>query len=147
MEGDMKARHILLLTALALTLGLLLVGQAVAKPGPLSNAQIVSRSSTPDLVQRWLQRQQPQSPDLIERYVQRQPASAYYTPAALKAYGLRMQAMARTYEQLSASNTSSSDSFDVRDGLIGAAGGVGIALCAAVLLVGVSRNRRPQVAL
>jgi len=147
MEGDMKARHIFSLAALALTLGLVLAGQAAAKPGPLSSDQIATRSSTPDLVQRWIQRQQPQAPDLIERYVQRQPASAYYTPVALKAYGLRMQAMARTYQGLSANTASSSDSFDVRDALIGAAGGIGIALCAAGLFLAVSRSRRPQVAL
>lgn len=131
----MKARHIFVLAALALTLGLILAGQAAAKPGPLSQQQIVGQSSTP------------QTADLIERYVERQPASAYYTPAALKAYGLRMQAMARTYERLSANTAVSSDSFDVRDALIGAAGGIGIAICAAGLVVAVSRSRRPQVAL
>jgi hypothetical protein len=143
----MKARHIILLAALALTVGLTLAGQAAAKPGPLSGDQISGRYSTTDLVQRWLQRQQAQAqaPDLIERYVQRQPASAYYTPAALKAYGLRMQAMARAYE--SPNTTASSDSFDTRDALIGAAGGLGIAICAAGLLVAVTRSRRPQIAL
>jgi hypothetical protein len=141
----MKARHIILLAALALTVGLTLAGQAAAKPGPLSANQISGQYSTTDLVQRWLQRQQPQAADLIERYVQRQPASAYYTPAALKAYGLRMQAMARAYE--SANTTASSDSFDTRDALIGAAGGLGIAICAAGLLVAVTRSRRPQIAL
>lgn len=131
----MKARHIFVLAALALTLGLILAGQAAAKPGPLSQQQIVGQSSTP------------RTADLIERYVERQPASAYYTSAALKAYGLRMQAMARTYERLSANTAVSSDSFDVRDALIGAAGGIGIAICAAGLVVAVSRSRRPQVAL
>jgi hypothetical protein len=147
MEGDMKLRNIISLAALALGLGLVIVGQAAAKPGPLSSNQIVSQSSTPDLVQRWLQRQQPQAPDLVERYVARQPASAYYSPAALKAYGLRMQAMARTYQQLSANTASSSESFDVRDALVGAAAGIGIALCAGGILFAVSRSRRPQVAL
>jgi len=128
----MNVRHIFSLAALALTLGLLLAGQATAKPGPLSRDQIVSQSSTPDLV---------------ERYVGRQPASAYYTAAALKAHGLRMQAMARTYERLSTSTTSSSDSFDVRDALVGAAGGIGIVLCAGGLFFAASRSRRPQVAL
>jgi hypothetical protein len=131
----MNGRHILLLAVCALTLGVVLAGQASAKPGPLSTNQIVSQSSTS------------QAPDLIERYVQRQPASAYYAPAALKAYGLRMQAMARTYERLSASTGSSSNSFDTRDALIGAAGGIGIAICAAGLVVAVSRSRRPEVAL
>jgi len=132
MEGDMNVRHILLLAASALTLALVIAGPAAAKPGPLSSNQIVSQSGTPDLVQRWLDRQ---------------PASTYYTPAALKAYGLRMQAMARTYERLAANNSASSDSFDVRAGLVGAAGGLGIAICAGGLLFAVSRIRRPQVAL
>jgi hypothetical protein len=132
MEGDMNVRHILLLAASALTLALVIAGPAAARPGPLSSNQIVSQSGTPDLVQRWLDRQS---------------ASTYYTPAALKAYGLRMQAMARTYERLAANSSASSDSFDVRDGLVGAAGGLGIAICAGGLLFAVSRNRRPQVAL
>ena len=75
----MKARHILLLVALALILGLVLAGQTAAKPGPLTTNQTVGQS--------W-------APDLVQRCVERQPASAYYTAAALKAYGLRMQAMA-----------------------------------------------------
>lgn len=130
----MNVRHILSLAAFALTLGLVVAGPAAARPGPLTSEQIVSQSSssTPDLVQRWLQRQ---------------PASAYYTPAALKADGLRMQAMARTYERLSATSAASSDTFDVRDALVGAAGGIGIAICAGGLVFAVSRNRRPQVAL
>jgi len=147
MEGDMKVRHIFLLATLALTLGLILAGQAGAKPGPLGTDQIASQSTTPDLVQRWLQRQQPQAPDLIERYVQRQPASAYYTPAALRAYGLRMQAMANTYERRSANTVAGSDSFDVRDALVGAAGGIVFAICTAGLVFAVTRSRRPQVAL
>jgi hypothetical protein len=135
MEGDMKARHILILAAFALTVGVMVVGQAAAKPGPLSTSQIISQSSTA------------QAPDLVERYVDRLPASAFYTPAALKAYGLRMDAMARTYEQLSTTTTASSDTFDTRDALIGVAGGIGITLLAAGLFVAVSRSRRPQVAL
>lgn len=129
----MNVRHILSLAALALTLGLVLAGQATAKPGPLTSEQIVSQSSssTPDLVQRWLQQQ---------------PASTYYTPAALKAAGLRMQAMARTYGRPSTYSATSSDSFDVRDALVGAAGGLGIALGAGALVFAVSRSRRPQVA-
>jgi hypothetical protein len=129
----MKTRHVFLLVTLALTLSLLFVGQAASKPGPLSRDQIQSLG-------------QSSTPDLIERYVERQPASAYYTPAALKAYGLRMQAMGRTYEGLSAT-TSSSDDFDIRDALIGAAGGIVIAICVAGLFVAASRSRRPQVAL
>ena len=131
----MNIRHIFLLAASALTLALVVAGPAAAKPGPLTTEQIVttqSSSSTPDLVERWLQLQ---------------PASAYYTPAALRADGLRMQAMARTYARLSATSAASSDTFDVRDALVGAAGGIGIAICAGGLVFAVLRSRRPQVAL
>lgn len=132
----MNVRHILLLTAFAVTMSLFLAGPAAARPGPLTSDQIVTQSSA-----------QSQAPDLVERYVQRQPASAYYTPAALKADGLRWQAMARTYERLSATSAAGSNGFDVRDGLVGAAGGLVIAICAGGLLFAVSRNRRTQVVL
>jgi hypothetical protein len=138
----MNLRHILLLVVLVLTLGLTLVGPASARP--LTKSPIVSTS--PDLIERWVQRQAPAAPDLVERYVLRQPAASYYTPAALKAQGLRMQALARTYERQSASVGTSSGGFDVRDALIGAAGGIGVAICAAGLLVAVGRSRRPQIA-
>jgi hypothetical protein len=124
MEGDMNVRHILLLAASALTLALVIAGPAAAKPGPLSGDQIVGQSRTDS-----------------------KPASAYYTPAALRAYGLRMQAMARTSERLSVNGAASPDSFDVRDALVGAAGGIGIVICAGGLILAVSRSRRPQVAL
>jgi hypothetical protein len=130
----MKVRDILLLTVSALTLAFVVAGPAAAKPGPLTSEQIVSQSSS-------------SAPDLVQRWLQQQPASAYYTPAALKAYGLRMQAMARAYERLSATSAASSDTFDVRDALVGAAGALGIAICAGGLVFAVSRSRRPQVAL
>ena len=139
----MNRRHILLLGALVLTMGLTLAAQASARP--LTKSPVVT--GTPDLVARWMQRQTPTAPDLIERYVQRQPAASYYTRAALNAEGLRMQAMAKTYAPQSASVSSTSRGFDVRDALFGAAGGLGIAAIAAGLLVVVSRTRRPQVAL
>jgi hypothetical protein len=114
----------------------------------LKDGSLVAQTSTaPDLVEGYLQRQVPATPDLIERYVQRQPASSYYTPAALKADALRMQAMVRAYEQTPTGAGSTSSGFDVSDALIGAAGGLGIAICAAGLLVAVTRTRRPQVAL
>ena len=137
----MNRRHILLLGVLVLTMGLTLAAQASARP--LTKSPVVT--GTPDLVARWMQRQNPIAPDLIERYVQRQPAASYYSAAALNAQGLRMQAMAKRYAQQSASVSSTSSGFDVRDGLIGAAGGVGIAVAAAGLLLGVSRSRRPHV--
>jgi hypothetical protein len=139
----MNRRHILLLGVLVLTMGLTLAAQASARP--LTKSPVVT--GTPDLVARWMQRQTPVAPDLIERYVQRQPAASYYTPAALNAEGLRMQAMATRYAQQSASVNSTSRGFDIQDAFIGAAGGVGIAVAAAGLLVGVSRIRRPHVAL
>jgi uncharacterized protein YfiM (DUF2279 family) len=183
----MNLRHILLLGVIVLTLGLALVGQASARP--LTKSPIVAQTSTtPDLIQRWIQRQTPTAPDLIERWVQRQPAASFYTPAALKAEGLRMNAMARAYGQQSTtapdlverwvgrqpaasfytpaalkaeglrmqalarayerqSTNSGTSSFDTRDALIGAAGGLGVAICAAGLLIAVVRSRRPQIAL
>jgi hypothetical protein len=136
----MNLRHIFLIAVAGLTLAFVIAGPASGRP--LSKSPIVT--GTPDLVDRWLQRQVPAGPDLIERYVQRQPAASFYSPAALKAYGLRMQAMARTYESAGVGTTS--NAFDTRDALIGAAGGLGIAIFAAGLLV-VTRSRRPQVAL
>lgn len=142
----MNLRHIFLLAALVLTLGLVLVGQAAARP--LSKSPIASQpSTTPDLVERWVQRQPAAAPDLVERYVQRQPAASYYTAAALKASGLRLQAMARMYERQSASVGSSSGGFDVRDALVGAAGGLGIVICAGGLLFVAARSRRPQLSI
>jgi hypothetical protein len=142
----MNRRHILLLGVLVLTVGLAFAGQASARH--LSSGTVVSQTSAaPDLIERYVQRQVPVAPDLIERYVQRQPASSYYTPAALKAEALRMQAMVRAYERSTATAGTTSSGFDVSDGLIGAAGGIGIAICAAGLLVAVARTRRPQVAL
>ena len=135
----MNLRHILLVAVLGLTVGFVIAGPAAARP--LTKSAIVT--GTPDLVDRWLQRQVPAGPDLIERYVQRQPAASFYSPAALKAYGLRMQAMARTYESAGIGTTS--NGFDARDAVIGAAGGFGIAILAAGLLV-VARGRRTQVA-
>jgi hypothetical protein len=140
----MNLRHIFLLGVVGLALSVALAGQASARP--LTKSPVVSQlSTTPDLVERWVQRQPAAAPDLVERFVQRQPASAYFTAAALRASGLRMQAMARMYERQSASVGSSSGSFDVRDALIGAAGGVGIAICAAGLLFAAARSRRPQL--
>jgi hypothetical protein len=139
MEGDMNLRHTLVFGGLVLTLGLALGGQALAKPTS-------SMATTPDLVQRWIQRQTPPAPDLIERYVSRQPAASFYTAAALKADGLRMQAMARTYERQSTNAGSSSNGFDVRDALLGGAVGLVVAICV-MGLVFVARGGRPQVAL
>ena len=136
----MNFRHIFLLGVVGLTLAFVVAGPASARP--LTKSPVVT--GTPDLVARWIQRQAPAAPDLIERYVQRQPAASFYTPAALRANGLRMQAMARAYQSVGAGTTP--NGFDTRDALIGAAGGLGIAIFGAGLVVA-ARSRRPQVAL
>jgi hypothetical protein len=58
-----------------------------------------------------------------------------------------MQAMVRAYESSAIGVSTTSSGFDVSDALIGAAGGLGVAICAAGLLIAVARIRRPQVAL
>jgi hypothetical protein len=138
----MNRKHIFLVGVVVLTMGGTLIASASARP--LTKSPIVT--GTPDLVDRWMQRQTPAAPDLVERYVQRLPAAAFYTPAAIKAYGLRMQAMTEAYRQQSTTVASTSNGFDVRDGLVGAASGLGLVVCFAALLFVVTRNRRPQVA-
>jgi hypothetical protein len=124
----MYRRNIFVVGLLALTVALALAGPGSAKPVP----------SKPIAV--------PAAPDLVERYVERQPASAYYTPAALRASGLRLQSMARTYERQSKVAVATSGGFDTRDALIGAAGCLAL-LVAAGLLFAKTRVRRPHVAL
>jgi hypothetical protein len=136
----MSRKHIFLVGVVVLALGATLIASASARP--LTNSPVVT--GTPDLVQRWLQRQTPVAPDLIERYVARQPAARFYSAAALAAWGQRMQGLAQSEEQVSVS--SASNGFDRRDALIGAAGGLGIAVCAAALVFAVTRSRRAQVA-
>jgi hypothetical protein len=119
MEGDMNLRHTLVLGALMLTLGLALGGQALAKP--TSSGWFPAQASP--------------------------PAASFYTAAALKANGLRWQAMARSYERHSTSAVSSSNGFDVRDALLGGAVGLILAICVMAFAFVVRRGRRPQVAL
>ena len=139
----MNRKHMFVIGVVVLALGATLIGSAAARP--LTKGPVVT--GTPDLVARWMQRQTPNTPDLVERYLARQPAASFYTPAALKAYGLRMQAMAKAYQESAAvTTTSTSNGFDVRDGLVGAAGGLGLIVCFAALVFAVTRNRRPQVA-
>jgi hypothetical protein len=140
-EEDMNRKRILMIGVLVLTVGLMVAGQASARP--LTKSPVVT--GTPDLVQRWMQRQTPAAPDLIERYVSRQPAASFYSAAALQAWGQRMQTMAQSEAQVSASSTSSG--FDTRDALVGAGVGLGLVVCAAGLVVAIGRTRRPQVAL
>jgi hypothetical protein len=76
------------------------------------------------------------------------PASSYYTAQALRAQGLRMVAMAKAYEREQSQTVATSNSgagFDWRDGLIGAAGAVGLAILAMGPLVIAARSRREQV--
>jgi hypothetical protein len=118
MEGDMNLRHTLVLGGLVLTLGLALAGQALAKP--TSSGWFPVETSP--------------------------PAASFYTAAALKADGLRWQAMARTYERQSTNAVSSSNGFDVRDALLGGAVGLVAAICLLGLVFVVRGGRRPQVA-
>jgi hypothetical protein len=79
---------------------------------------------------------------------QNRPASSFYTPQALEAQGLRWDAMAKAYERQRSQTVATSSSgggFDWRDGLIGVAGGIGLAICAMGPLVIAARNRRQQV--
>ena len=115
----MKLRHILWLGAVALLVCLTLVGQASARH--LNEPSVASQTS--------------------------QPSSSYYTPAALKAQGLRMQAMVRAYERSSTSVGGTSNGFDLSDGLIGAGVGLGITVGAAGLFLAVMRARRLKLAL
>jgi hypothetical protein len=77
---------------------------------------------------------------------QNRPAASYYTPQALQAQALRWEAMAKTYGQSQTVGTSSSNGgFDWRDGLIGVAGGIGVAICFMGTLVVAARHRRHQL--
>jgi hypothetical protein len=79
---------------------------------------------------------------------QDRPASSFYTPQALKAQGERMVAMAKAYERVQSQTVATSSSgggFDWRDGLIGAAGVVGLAILAMAPLVIAARQRREQL--
>jgi hypothetical protein len=79
---------------------------------------------------------------------QNRPASSYYTPQALQAQALRWEALAKAYERdqsQTVATSSSSGGFDWRDGLIGVAGVVGLAIFAMGPLVIAARSRREQV--
>lgn len=88
---------------------------------------------------------------IADRYQQldNRPAASFYTPQALRAEGLRWQAMARTYQQQRPSVVMASPStgFDWGDAGIGAAGGLGIAVCGAGLILVARRSRRTKLAL
>ena len=109
----MNLKHTLVVGGLVLTLGLALGGQALAKP--TSSGWFPERTSP--------------------------PAASFYTAAALKADGLRWQAMARLYQRQSTSSVASSNGFDARDALVGGAVGLVLAICLLGLVL-VSRKFR-----
>jgi hypothetical protein len=74
----------------------------------------------------------------VYKQMQSRPAASFYTPQALKAEGLRWQGIARAYQP--PSKVASSTGFDWRDAGIGAAGGLGLAVCAVALIL-VARRR------
>ena len=86
---------------------------------------------------------------IAQAYQQSRPAASFYTPRALKAEGLRWQAMAQAYgghKTATAPATSSNSGFDWSDAGIGAAGGLGFAVCAAALILVARRIRRTKLA-
>ena len=85
----------------------------------------------------------------IARAYENRPAASFYTPQALEAEGLRWQAMAQAYgghKTATAPATSSNSGFDWSDAGIGAAGGLGFAVCAAALILVARRIRRTKLA-
>jgi len=83
----------------------------------------------------------------IARAYQSRPAASYYTPQALEAMGQRWNAIAQSYRQAQASAVSQTSSFRWGDAGIGAAGGLGLAACTALLIVFARRLRRAKLAL
>ena len=83
----------------------------------------------------------------IARAYQSRPAASYYTPQALQAMGQRWAALAQAYRQVQPSTVSQSGSFRWGDAGIGAAGGLGLAACTALLIVFARRLRRAKLAL
>ncbi len=81
----------------------------------------------------------------IARAYQSRPAASYYTPQALNAMGQRWTALAQTYRQ--PSSVSQPSSFRWGDAGIGAAGGLGLVACTALLIVFARRLRRAKLAL
>ena len=83
----------------------------------------------------------------IARAYQNRPAASYYTPQALQAMGQRWTALAQSFRQAQLSNVSQPGSFRWGDAGIGAAGGLGLVACAALLIVFARRLRRAKLAL
>jgi hypothetical protein len=85
---------------------------------------------------------------LADLYLQRnnRPAASFYTPQGLRADGQRWEAMARAYQRSSATTESRTAGFDWRDAGIGAAGGLGLILAGAAMLVAARRGSRTKAA-
>ena len=145
-----KGTRFALLTLVTGALVAAVAGQAAAQVlAPDDMARVIPKStivSTPIGVQadglRW------NATAAAYSSQQDRQASSYYTPQALEAQGLRMQAMAQAYDNHQTGSTGSSSSsggFDWRDGLIGVAGGIGLAFGAAGLALVAVRMRREHV--
>jgi hypothetical protein len=80
------------------------------------------------------------------RRLNNSPAASFYTPEALRAESQRWQAMANSYGRVAVAAGSSSG-FDWSDAGIGAAGGLGVAMFAAALILTARRVRRTKLAL
>ena len=83
----------------------------------------------------------------IAHAYQSRPAASYYTPRALQAMGQRWMALAEASGQAQPSSVSQTGSFRWGDAGIGAAGGLGLVACAALLIVFARRLRRAKLAL
>ena len=129
------------LTALIAALAAAVAGQASAYV-VIDKPQAVSHSTAAGLRADGLRLQA-----AADAY-QNRPAASYYTPQALQAQGARWVAMAKAYERdqsQTVATSSSNGGFDWRDGLIGFAGAVGLAILAMGPLVIAARTRREQV--
>jgi hypothetical protein len=85
------------------------------------------------------------------RTLQAAPAASYYTPQALKAQGLRWQAMARAYARRtdgpSVRSAGTDSGFDWNAAGLGAVGGFALAGGAAAAIFLTRRSRRANLAL
>jgi hypothetical protein len=83
-------------------------------------------------------------------FPQYRPAASFYTPQALKAQGLRMEAMARAYgvdtTAASPSIATADDGFSWSSAFVGALSILGAATVGAGLIVGARHVRRTRVA-
>jgi hypothetical protein len=83
----------------------------------------------------------------IARAYHDRPAASYYTPEALRAQGLRWNAVARSYDRSVSTVSSVSTGFDWTDAGIGAAGGLGFAAFGIAAVVFARHLRRAKLAL